>query len=269
MKVNAQTRISKLIKENPESIEVIASINKHFKKLKNPVLRKLLAPRVNVAEAAKIGGTSVDEFLQRLESIGFEIDYNSKDIEMENINTKEQMEEIGKRKLVSMDVRPDIERGEDPFKIIMAMIKKLPDDSVLEIINVFEPIPLISHLKDKGYSSFTDRPDDGAVHTYFWKSEEAKQNDELPEIEETEEPSFEQKLKSFGDKLNTIDVRGLEMPEPMMNILIETEKLPEGYGLFVHHQRIPQYLLPELKKRGLNILHHKEDDNNVKLLIYK
>lgn len=269
MIVNAQTKISNLIKENPEAIEVIATINKHFSKLKNPFLRKLLAPRVNVAEAAKIGDVPVNEFLDRLKKIGFEVEYGNNNPEKTRPATKPDMEEINKRKLVSMDVRPDIEKGEDPFKVIMAAIKKLPDDSVLEIINIFEPIPLISHLKDKGYSSFTDRPDDGAVHTYFWKAEEGRQDEELQEVEEVEEPSFEQKLKSFGDKIKTIDVRGLEMPEPMMNILIETEKLPEGYGLYVHHQRIPQYLLPELKKRGLNILHHKEDENNVKLLIYK
>ena len=268
MIVNAQTKISKLIKENPEAIDVIASINKHFSKLKNPVLRKLLAPRVNIAEAAKIGGASVEEFLNRLKAIGFEVDNNINETIMNETTSQEQFDQIKNRKLVTMDVRPDIAKGEDPFKIIMATIKELPDDSVLEIINVFEPIPLISHLKDKGYSSFTDRPEDGAVHTYFWKTGEIKK-EKLPEIKEVEQPSFDEKLRSFGDKINTIDVRGLEMPEPMMNILIETEKLPEGYGLFVHHQRIPQYLLPELKKRGLNILHHKEDENNVKLLIYK
>jgi TusA-related sulfurtransferase/uncharacterized protein (DUF2249 family) len=269
MIVNAQTKISKLINENPEAIEVIASINKHFSKLKNPVLRKLLAPRVNVAEAARIGGATVEEFLNRLKTIGFEVDLSSKESEINNSNITNKMEEISKRKLVSLDVRPDIERGEDPFKRIMGILKDMPDDSVLEVINVFEPIPLINVLKERGYESLTERPEERDVRTYFWRSGEVKTVDELPKVDEVEEPSFEQKLKSFGDKLITIDVRGLEMPEPMMNILIETEKLPEGYGLFVHHQRIPQYLLPELKKRGLNILHRKEDENSVKLLIYK
>ncbi len=268
MIVNAQTKISKLINENPEAIDVIASINKHFKKLKNPVLRKLLAPRVSVAEAARIGGATVEEFLNRLKSIGFEVDYSINNTEINETSTENKMEEINKRKLVSMDVRPDIARGEDPFKLIMGLIRTLPDDSVLEIINVFEPIPLISHLNDKGYSSLTERPEENVVNTYFWKTGEVKA-DKLPDIEEVEEPTFEEKLEFFGDKIVTLDVRGLEMPEPMMNVLIETEKLPDGYGLYVHHQRIPQYLLPELKKRGLNILHYKEDENNVKLLIHK
>ena len=38
MKVSEKTKISALIKEDKAVIDVIASINSHFKKLKNPVL---------------------------------------------------------------------------------------------------------------------------------------------------------------------------------------------------------------------------------------
>lgn len=55
MVVNRDTRISKLIDENYDVIDTIVSINKHFRKLKNPVLRRVLAPRVSVADAAKKG----------------------------------------------------------------------------------------------------------------------------------------------------------------------------------------------------------------------
>jgi len=59
MKFNRNTRISTLIKEKEETILAIASINKHFLKLKNPVLRRVLAPRVTVADAAKVGGVDL------------------------------------------------------------------------------------------------------------------------------------------------------------------------------------------------------------------
>ncbi len=38
MKISANTKISALINENEEVIDVIASINKHFKKLRNPYI---------------------------------------------------------------------------------------------------------------------------------------------------------------------------------------------------------------------------------------
>ena len=76
MLITAKTKISQLIKYNKKSIDIIASINPHFRKLKNPVLRKLLAPRVNITDAARIGGITVDEFLQKLQQNGFEVDMN-------------------------------------------------------------------------------------------------------------------------------------------------------------------------------------------------
>ena len=74
MKITKKTKISELIKHDIRSIDAIASIAKPFKKLKNPLLRKLMASRVNIAEAAKIGGATVAEFVQVLAPLGFEFD---------------------------------------------------------------------------------------------------------------------------------------------------------------------------------------------------
>ena len=65
MVVNRKTRISTLIAEDSKVIDTIASINKHFNKLKNPVLRRVLAPRVTIEDAAKIGGVTINVFLKK------------------------------------------------------------------------------------------------------------------------------------------------------------------------------------------------------------
>ncbi|OQX76456.1 MAG: hypothetical protein B6D61_08770 [Bacteroidetes bacterium 4484_249] len=269
MKISANTKVSVLLKDKPESIDVIASINKHFKKLKNPVLRKLLAPRVTISDAAKIGGTTVDVFLNKLQEIGFEIDMTKSEKVKSSVEKNDGDSKIfTKESIVELDVRPNIEAGNDPFKIILTAIKELPDNSVLKIINVFEPLPLINHLRDKGYESITERPEEGVVHTYFRKAAQVSKED-LPEIKLTDFSEFEMKTSEFGENIKTIDVRHLEMPEPMVTILQEVEKLPEGHALYVHHKRIPQFLLPELKKRDYIILYNEIDENNMNLLIYK
>ena len=43
MIIDRNTKISQILKEKPEAIEAIAAINRHFKKLENPFLRKMLA----------------------------------------------------------------------------------------------------------------------------------------------------------------------------------------------------------------------------------
>jgi uncharacterized protein (DUF2249 family) len=269
MKISEKTKISQLIKQNSQSTEVIAGINKHFNKLRNPVLRKLLAPRVSIAEAAKIGGSTVEVFLAKLKEIGFEID-NTKYTKMEEQaeTNASKMGNIDINKLVTIDVRPTIEAGNDPFKTLMDATKKLPDDGVLLVINSFEPLPLINNLRDKGFGHQTERHQAGVVHTYFFKSKNAGKL-ELQQMEQPDVDDFELTVSEFGENMKIIDVRDLEMPEPMVTILKEIENLPEGHALYVHHKRVPQFLLPELKNRNFNILSQEEDENNVKLLIYK
>ena len=73
MYINENTKISVLINYNPKSVDAIVSISNNFDKLKIPILRKVLASRVSIKQAAKIGGSSVDEFYNKLIPLGFKI----------------------------------------------------------------------------------------------------------------------------------------------------------------------------------------------------
>jgi len=172
-------------------------------------------------------------------------------------------------KIVTLDVRETIQSGIDPFSEIMAAIQKLSDENTLQIINIFEPIPLINKLKNEGFDSWTERPEDGVVHTFFKKQGVLSESVELPNVVESDIESFQQKLASFGEKKRIIDVRHLEMPEPMVNILMELEKLPDDNILFVEHKKIPKFLLPELKTRNYEILSNEIDSDHIQFLIYK
>ncbi len=270
MKISSKTKISKLIEENPKTIDVISEINKHFKKLKNPFLRKALAPRVTVAEAAKIGGVPVCVMIDKLRSIGFETTDNCG---CENASPEDKYKlnnnkiEMRKENIIEMDVRPLLEKGIDPYNDIMSHLKKMKETDTLKIINTFEPIPLLNILKSKGYVYETERPEQGLVVTYLEKADtdvkEEKHEEKKPEL------VFEEVEKKLQGKLKELDVRDMEMPMPMVTILEEVEKLNEGEGLYVHHKRLPQYLLPELENRGLKWVSKEVDNNNIKLIIFK
>ncbi len=264
MVVNRNTRISKLITENSKVINAIASVNKHFKKLNNPVLRRVLAPRVSVEDAAKVGGVSVNTLLMKIAEVGFEIELTKEEITSEKSKNNSSM---NKDNLVSLDVRSIIEGGEDPFNEIMAVVKKLEDIQTLEIINSFEPIPLINKLKRKGYTTWTEKFEDGTIHSFFKKGIENIALEETSSIEI--EHSFDEKYKEFIGKLKQVDVRQLEMPEPMSTILEELELLPQGNALLVEHKKVPQFLLPELEVRNFKILYNKKSENHMQLLIFK
>ena len=171
--------------------------------------------------------------------------------------------------VISLDVRPIIEGGNDPFKEIMVAIKKLKPKETLKIINSFEPIPLINKLEKQGFTVWTERPEIGVVHTFFKKENEVvdKKSENLEK--ETLSENFDEKLHFFEGKIKIIDVRQLEMPEPMTTILQELELLPKGNALFVEHKKVPQFLLPELKARNFEILYKKLSENHLQLIIYK
>lgn len=271
MKINAKTKISKLIKHNNNVIDVIAAINPHFNKLKNPILRKVLAPRVTIGDAARIGKCKVEDFFSALVKIGFTVDTQLIAEPLKEARHDEMIiEVINSGKIKVIDVRPTLDSGSDPFNHIMGAINELPDGFALEVINTFEPTPIIKILNKKGYASFVKTEGD-VIKTYFTKGpnnvKQVEKDDDsfrkLP-IEE-----LETERTKLGNKCKVIDVRDMEMPLPMVTILSELEQLKEGEALYVHHKKVPQYLLPELKERKFNTYISEIEEGNVKLLIIK
>lgn len=279
MVIHEKTRISDIIKANPASIEVIAAINKHFIKLKNPVLRKLLASRVNVRDAANIANVRPEEILQALQTLGFEINTGTlmtesdKDVNQEDQNfdrsEKAKNIEFG-NDVIRMDVRPLLEAGTDPFNAITKQVKALLPNQKLLIINTFEPVPLINMLKEQGFEYLTTRPEKGEVHTLLFKKGPASGSvASQSAVHENDHIFFQEKLNAHKDNFRLVDVRHLEMPLPMVTILKELELLDEGQALLVEHKKFPQFLLEELTTRGFSLVSKIIDVNHTRLLIYK
>lgn len=266
MKISENSKISDLIKQDAGVIDIMVAINKNFQKLKNPILRKVLAPRVNIAQAAKIGGVSPMVILQSLQSLGFEFD-NSKAIETNDQPIPETKQQKKHMETITLDVRPILEKGIDPFETIMAQLKTMNEDQALIIINTFEPIPLLNILKDKGYSYDTSRPRENEVHTLLFKNKDFEEEPIQAIIRK--DISFEQAEKEFSGRMSELDVRELEMPLPLVSILEAIEKISEKHALYVHHKKLPQYLIPELENRSFSFVSKEIDESNIKLIIFK
>lgn len=266
--INANTKIGDILKRHPAALDVIVGISPKFEKLRNPILRKLMAGRASIAMASKIGGCSVDVFFSRLEPLGFEVDkvkHSEKIIDIKEVPA--YLSNVKLEKIIKLDVRPVIDDGEDPLNIILEKIKNLQTGQVLEVINTFEPVPLMLLLKKQGFESHAEIINDNLVQTYFYKTTDAKPAEAIST--EHSSAGWDTLLQQHEKKLQTIDVRLLEMPLPMMTILDALEKLPADEALFVYHKRIPVFLLPELKERKLDYRIKEISDGEVHLLIFK
>lgn len=275
MVISEETKISALIKANPLVIEALSALNPHFSKLKNPILRNLLARRVSIADACRIGDCGLNEFLNKMSEIGFEIRETVQSINSEPgmSPAASSLEFTENLKVVELDVRPVLAMKQDPLKLILDAISNLNPDECLKIINTFEPVPLISMLSKKGFGYFTERPDPETVITWFVRTATGKTNLEtVPDnpIPCTADEEFDRMVTSFSpDKLITIDVRELEMPLPMVRILEHLKILQPDEALFVYHKKVPVFLLPELQERGFKFFIRDTADNKVNMLICK
>ncbi len=53
--------------------------------------------------------------------------------------------------VTSLDVRPLLAEGTEPFEVIMAAVESLPPGGVLELTAPFEPVPLYAVLRARGF----------------------------------------------------------------------------------------------------------------------
>jgi len=170
---------------------------------------------------------------------------------------------IGDRPVKTLDVRPILEKGTDPFQMIMAEMETLQPGTILLIINTFEPIPLINVLKSKGFDSVTVRPEPGVVHTYMLPGAEIATKPAEAKIYEEDINLLNEKKSFYAAELVELDVRDMEMPMPMASILQHIENLSAGQALFVYHKKFPQFLTAKLLTQGLKIVSHKIDAKNI------
>lgn len=267
MTINANTKIAPILKHNAAALEAIISISQKFEKLRNPLLRKLMAGRTTLTAASKFGGCTVEDFYQKLEPLGFAVDRHTKTVEEEKNPVPQFMTALTNDQLIELDVRPVIAGGNDPLAIILEKVKLVQTGQVLKIINTFEPSPLISLLEKKGFETYVDHCNDQLVETYFHKTTAGNKVGSQATLPSAGD--FEKVLQIFGDAVQKIDVRHLEMPQPMLTILDALDRLPVGSALYVYHKRIPVFLLPELAQRGFEYRINEINDGEVHLLIYK
>lgn len=167
--ITPKTKIYDLLEAYPELEEILIASAPEFKKLKNPVLRKTIARITNISQAAIIGNLNVDELVNRLrERVGQD--------------SLEQLDESGTKYVTTcpewfrreavvqtMDIREMLNRDEQPVHEVLAAIKRLSENEILEIIAPFLPAPLLDKTLSLNYKHWLDKKAEGEYRIYFSK----------------------------------------------------------------------------------------------------
>jgi uncharacterized protein (DUF2249 family) len=238
--ITADTNLGGLLDEHPELVEVLAGCHDHFARLRNRLLRRVMAPRVTVAQAAGLAGLPVADLLATLRRAIGEPEQapTTPAVRVATVaDSGPRPAELDRLRAVEVDVREDIRRGEEPFARIMAAVKALGPAEALVIRAPFEPVPLYDVLGRRGLAHWTEQRALDDWHVWFHRGASAP----LP---------MPVASASTPAAAVTLDVRGLEPPLPMVRVLERLDALPPGGVLTVLHERRPVFLYPQLDERG-------------------
>ena len=108
--------------------------------------------------------------------------------------------------------------------MIMQAVANLRGDQALLLIAPFEPAPLYGILGSRGFSHQASPREDGSWEVLFSRPAEG--------------PCLE------------LDVRGLEPPQPLVDILEALDSIPENGEMVARTDRRPMHLFSQLEERG-------------------
>ena len=167
--ITPKTKIYDLLEAFPELEEILISSAPEFKKLKNPILRKTIARITNISQAATIGGLNVEELVNRLrEKAGQGNIEQLDDTGMKYLTVCPDWFENG-AVVTTIDIREMLNRDEQPVHEVLAAIKRLNENEILEIIAPFIPAPLIDKTLSLDYKHWLDKKGEGDFRVYFKK----------------------------------------------------------------------------------------------------
>ena len=124
--------------------------------------------------------------------------------------------------LLKLDVRPLIERGEDPLEEILALLELLAPNGAVQLVAPFRPSPLITLLTSRGLDVSA--------------SERGQADWEI--------------LLRGEDAAPLLDLRDLAAPEPMERVLLARGSRAKGQALLARLPRRPELLLQRLSELG-------------------
>lgn len=155
---------------------------------------------------------------------------------------------------VTLDVRPEIRAGREPFGRIMETVSRLKDGERLRLFAPFEPVPLFGVLAQQGFAHEARRTASGDWEVIFSRSAGATR---VPAKTPAASPS-----PCCCSSPVDVDARGLEPPQPLVVILEALTQLPPGRVLRARTDRRPLHLYAQLEERGFTGRTEEQSDGS-------
>ncbi|HBQ96472.1 MAG: DUF2249 domain-containing protein [Firmicutes bacterium] len=141
---------------------------------------------------------------------------------------------------VVVEVKSVLRQGLSLFTHMMDTVNELRPGQSLIIKSTFNPRPLVSQMRRRGYSVHQEKVGRTIVTTFT--PGEARGTEEG-------QPSLRADTPIQGPE-EFLDNRGLVPPEPMQRTLRKLEEVDIGTVVVIHNDRVPVFLLGQLDDEG-------------------
>ncbi len=142
---------------------------------------------------------------------------------------------------VVVEVKSVLRQGLSLLGHMMDTVNKLEPGQSLIVKSTFNPRPLMSQMKRRGYIITQDKVGKMLITT-FRPGEPGAEVQGAPGESTADVP--------IEGPEEFLDNRGLVPPEPMQRTLAKLEEIPVGTVLKIHNDRVPIFLLGQLDDDG-------------------
>lgn len=167
--ITPKTKILDLVTRYPELEEKLIEAVPAFEKLKNPLLRKTIARVTTLQQAAVVGRVKVEFLVNLLRKEAGQNDLiavgDAPGYTVDKPNWFSEHRLAGR-----LDLRPMLERGEQPVHTVLSALQKLPDGGIYVIVAPFLPAPLIDKATGIGMLHWVEPIEENVYKVYFTKA---------------------------------------------------------------------------------------------------
>ena len=226
--ISKNDKISDILNKYPDLKEKLIARNPRFKRLNNPVLFKVVSKWARLKDVARVGKEDINELLEFVnKAIGETYNPNlDKNVEIEEITEKPQElpEWMLGRNFETLDVRKSLK---DPFDEIMAKADSLKIGEGFELIQTFEPKPLLPIIEARGFEHYTVKEKDDEYHVFFYRAKMLEiKLDQVEKCEHDDNPYEENGIK----KIDVVLQSATPIAIPIFALMKRSKKLSQYFN---------------------------------------
>lgn len=170
--MNGDTRLSEALAVSPEILEYVISLNPHdFERLRNPLMYKVMPPRISLRRVAAIVGISEQELVDKINELAGlpKESAEQKPVPQRSSEKPDWLKNLDSDKIKWVDVTPLDAVLDDPMPPINVAVNTGKPGDVVGIMHKWEPQPLYDIWYPRGLKFWSQQINPDLWHIFVYR----------------------------------------------------------------------------------------------------